>query len=56
MGLNAWPYFRLYGGMFLIACLAVLMQSSCVFSGKKGVVDSLLLKARPLARAKQCSL
>jgi hypothetical protein len=56
MGLNAWPYFRLYyGGMFPIAYLAVLMQSYA-FSGKEKDVDFLLLKAKSLARAKPCSL
>jgi hypothetical protein len=57
MGLNAWTYFRLYGGMFPIVYLAVLMQPSYVFSGKKEDVDfRLLLKAKSLARAKQCFL
>jgi hypothetical protein len=56
MGLSAWPHFCLYGGMFPIAHLAVLVQSSYVFSGKEKDVDFLLLKAKPLARAKQCSL
>jgi hypothetical protein len=55
MGLNAWPYFRLYGGMFPIVYLAVLMQSYA-FSGKEKDVDFLLLKAKSLARAKPCSL
>jgi hypothetical protein len=41
MGLNAYPYFRLYGGMFPIIYLAVLMQSY-VFSGQ------LHLKAKSL--------
>jgi hypothetical protein len=55
MGLNAYPYFRLYGGMFPMIYLAVLMQSH-VLSGKERDVDFLLLKAKSLARAKSCSL
>jgi hypothetical protein len=57
MGLSAWPHFCLYGGMFPIIYLylAVLMQSYA-FSGKEKDVDSLLLKAKSLARAKPCPL
>jgi hypothetical protein len=55
MGLNAWPYFCHYGGMFPIVYLTVLMQSYA-FSGKEKDVDLLLLKAKSRARAKPCDL
>jgi hypothetical protein len=55
MGLNAWPYFCHYGGMFPIVYLTVLMQSYA-FSGKEKDVDFLLLKAKSKARAKPCEL
>jgi hypothetical protein len=49
MGLNAWPCFCHYGGMFPIVYLAVLMQSY-TFSGKEKDVDFLLLKANEYSR------
>jgi hypothetical protein len=57
MGLvGAYPHYRLYGGMFPIIYLAVLMQSHVFSGGRRRMSDPLLLKAKPVARGKHCAL